>query len=64
MYGKVLNIAGASICKQHKRSEYAKILMSWLSSEYTSGSKYASILNMSGFWICLIDEIAGGYSTS
>lgn len=64
MYGKVLNIAESSICKQHKRSEYAKILMSWQSSEYISGSKYASILNMSGFWIGLIDKIAGGYPTS
>ena len=49
---------------QAAQTEYAKILMSWQSSEYISGSKYASILNMSGFWIGLIDKIAVSYSTS
>ena len=49
-YGKVLNIAGFSICERYTLWVCQNKL--WQSSEYISGSKYARILFMAGFCIC------------
>ena len=47
-YGKVLNVAGFSICKCYTALSTCQN-MSWQSSEYTSGSKYARILIWQGY---------------
>ena len=42
--GRVLKYANVS-----QRSEYARIFLAWESSEYISGSKYVSTLNMKSY---------------
>ena len=47
-YGKVLNMVGFSACECYTAFKICQN-MPWQSSEYISGSKYAKILNMTGF---------------
>ena len=55
IYAKILNIAKFSSCRVLNMQALHSVLnshyMPWQRFEYISGSKYARILNMAGFWL-------------
>ena len=60
---KILNMAGFSIWERYITFWICQN-MPWHSSEYILDSKYVRILNMAGFYICLIQYLAWDHSTS
>ena len=56
-------MAGLSMCERYTTFWICQN-MPWQSSEYILGSKYVRILNIAGFWICLVQYIAWGHSAS
>ena len=57
-YGKVLIMAGFSICERYTAS-WRCLHLPWQSSEYILGSKYIRILNMAEFFLVRIFPHSG-----